>query len=201
MSHVFNYTNTKLFVMLTGLLASSTLFGQLYNHKALIDDQNNLGGTSIRYSSYGATGMSYINAGDFDLGFEAINGCIRQTQASSFSLDAAIDLPHGTKIVSITFDVYDGNNGAPLISGSLFEFNANSFTTVFTTSVPSNTNNGYIGIGGFLDDYRIDNINHNYIVARLSSNTNVESRLCGVRIGYVPANLADDVIFVNNFYR
>lgn len=161
--------------------------------KTMIDENRPVGGTSIRYYSSTAAAMQTLSHSNFDY-----SGAGCASSSSGFiSKDEAIDLPDGSKIVSFTLLGYDFST-TESGSGSLaWVDNTGGFTTIASASSGIVNQPGRFSVGDFVDhtlDYDQGTL------VRLGI-TDPVIELCGFRIGYVPPDVADDVIFVNNFYR
>ncbi len=162
-------------------------------NKAMIDIHRPVGGTSIRYYSSAASPMHSIG-GDYSY---VSPGC-RASVSGGISLDEAVDLPLDTKIVSFTAYGLD-NNSTQAGSAILYTTNiATGDLDIYNSYSSGNTETpGRYSIGGFLD---LDRTYNDSLFVRLSSN-GTEIDICGYRIGFVPPDVASDIIFVDNFYR
>lgn len=168
----------------------------LNNTKALIDEDRPVGGTSIRYYSSTASAMqphtksrkNYSSGGCST----AINGAL--------NLDESIDLPEDTKIISFTALGEDSNS-----LGSVHAYLArvpsggNYFDIIVDTTNPTSNQPGRFSLGGFLN--HTVNSDTEGLLVRLYVDEGAALEVCGFRIGYIPPDVASDVIFVNNFYR
>jgi hypothetical protein len=164
--------------------------------KALIDEDRPVGGTSIRYYSSTASAMQphIMSRKNYPGGgcSTAINGVL--------TLDEAIDLPEDTKIVSFSVLGNDSSNAGKVNAYLSSVPSGGNYYNIITDSTGTNANQpGRFNIGGFLD-HTVNSDNEGLLVRlNLSAETGIE--VCGFRIGYVPPDVASDVIFVNNFYR
>lgn len=161
--------------------------------KTMVDENRPVGGTSIRYYSSSAAAMQTITLTNYKY-----NGAGCASSVTGFmNKDEAIDLPDGSKIVSFTLLGYDNSvteSGSVTLarvdnSGNYISF---GFASSGAASQP-----GRFSVGDFVD-HTLD-VDEGALVRLSFSDPVIE--LCGIRIGYVPPDVADDVIFVNNFYR
>ncbi len=111
--------------------------------------------------------------------------------------DAAVDLPDGARVVSITWQHIDSSatgNG----SGELWSFDAAGTVTLLAsgnTGAVADTP-GSVSTTQFVD--HTITLNENILVRIWGTNgSGVES--CGVKVGYIPPVVATDVIYVDNF--
>lgn len=174
---------------------------EIINHetKTLFDVNRPVGGTSIRYYSSTAIAMQtsqttiengYVNASKFR------PSCTRSL-SESLSKDDALDLPSGSKIISLSaFGIDNNDHGYGVVQLSEINGAGNySIKAAYSSGIPHQP--GRFNIGGFLD-YTPGSY-QGALVRLISSHPDIE--LCGFRIGYVPPDVANDVIFVTNFYR
>lgn len=170
--------------------------GQLIDNstKAMLDHERPVGGTSIRYYSSAAAAMTSINSSDYSY---ASPGC-RQATTTSTEMDEALDIPVGSKIVSFTAYGTD-SDASSQASAYIYQtdisagtLSTNKIYTSGTAAAPGN-----FSIGGFFDYTKA--YGDNLWVRLWGNGPNIV--LCGFRVGYVPPDVASDVIFVNNFYR
>lgn len=163
-------------------------------NKAMIDIDRPVGGTSIRYYSSAAAAMNQVSTANYEY---TSPGC-RTGVSSGVSMDETVDLPLDSKIVSFTAYGTDNDNSA---SASAYLYSTamgdGALSIVTSYSSGSTETPGDFSIGGYLDYDRL--YNESFFVRLSSSSENIV--LCGFRIGYVPPNVASDLIFVNNFYR
>lgn len=165
--------------------------GEFAITKALIDLSAPFGGTSIRYQSYGATGMQ--NRDNVNVSY-AGGGCMQL----GGRMDASVDLPSGARIISISYEVND-NSATGSAGGQTLVFDgAGGFLNLLTLNTTIGDTLGYVSIGGFLDHTISPNEN---MVVRLNATSETGVEICGVRIGFIPPSVASDVIFVHNFQR
>lgn len=149
-------------------------------------------GTSIRYSSYGASGMTNILNRSISY---AGGGCMQSDTGGFF--DASIDLPNGARIISASFEVID-DNASENSNGRIISFDGEgNFITLFEDSTINADTPGAVSLGGFFDFTLTINT---AIIGRLST-SGTGTEVCGVRVGFIPPSIANDVIFVSNFYR
>ena len=161
--------------------------------KAMIDEGRPFGGTSIRYISSSAAGMyptdpSYSYQGNYH------SGC-RYSNSGLLELVENIDIPDGSRIISVTAmgeDMSTGWFGYTLqVDGQDIANQASS------GSLPYNL----MTMGEFIDFHMPYFSYQQQKVTMTLSQIGSGVQLCGYRIGYLPPDVADDVIFVNNFYR
>lgn len=164
--------------------------------KALIDEDRPVGGTSIRYYSSTASAMQphLISRKNYTGG-----GCSTAT-GGILNLDESIDLPEDSKIVSFSVLGNDTSSDGSVSAYLARVPNGANFFSVISVTTGDNTNQpGRFNIGGFLD-YTLDSDNEG-LLARINLNAETGIEVCGFRIGYVPPDVASDIIFINNFYR
>ncbi|KAA3638317.1 MAG: hypothetical protein DWP95_12940 [Proteobacteria bacterium] len=175
---------------------SVTNEGNVLNNstKAMLDHERPVGGTSIRYYSSAASAMNLVGSSNYTY---VSPGC-REGTTGMTEMDEALDIPRGSKIVS--FSAYGIDNDASSRAVA-YIYQTDITTGTLSTNVSYTSGNtetpNRFNIGGFLDytkEY------HDNLWVRLWGTSNAIT-LCGFRIGYVPPNVADDVIFVHNFYR
>lgn len=163
------------------------------NDKAFIDVNRPVGGTSIRYYSSTATAMQTVNQNGYKY---TVSGCT-SSKSGWREIDEALDLPNKSKIVSFTALGKDTSNNA---SGKAYlsKINGAGNYTILKSYDSGTTNKpNRFNIGGYLNH----TLSHNEgLLVRLAGATS-DIELCGFRIGYVPPDVAGDVIFVTNFYR
>ncbi|MCX7545295.1 hypothetical protein [Marinicella gelatinilytica] len=164
------------------------------NTKTMVDENRPVGGTSIRYYSAVGSAMQSSSSGTYSYTY---SGC-KTPLAGTVQIDDAVDLPNGSKVVSFSAFGVD-NSGTAQASSWLVERdnNTNTWTDLETHPSGGSAIPGRFSEGGFLD-YTIGYSNP--LVVRQRANDS-DISLCGYRIGYVPPDVASDVIFVNNFYR
>ena len=163
------------------------------SNKALVSLTPGSGGTSIRYSSYGATGMTSINS---TARSNAGHGCMEASSLIEF--DASIDLPDDSRIVSISFNVRDSSDTTSTSARLLSVDASGGFTDIGSYGNTGVTETpGYANLGSYLDYTTSQN---EALLGRITL-TGENTEACGIRIGYIPPSVASDVIFVNNFYR
>lgn len=168
--------------------------------KSLIDRTAISGGTSIRYQSYAASGMTQVFGSNYSY---TGRGCIGNVSVYS-GFDNVLDLPDKSRVVSATFLVND-NDSTQQTRGILFT-GGPDFTEIINVATSYVEVPGYTSIGGFLD-FTIDNGlgNEKFASIRLelsgTSDPNPNASVCGVRIGYISPDVASDVIFASNFFR
>jgi len=168
--------------------------GEIETTKALVDLEAGSGGTSIRYASFSASGMNNRNNADANY---SGGGCMNFNTTGW--LDASVDLPEGSRIVSISYLVED-NSATGQASGETLAVNGDGgFTSVLNTlDTDLSGTPGDINIGGFVD-YTLDGFEG--LSVRLSASSSTDTEVCGVRVGYVAPSVASEVIFVSNFFR
>lgn len=165
--------------------------------KAMVDEDRPVGGTSIRYYSSSASGMQSLEHSNYKY-----NGAGCSSSVTGFMRkDEGIDLPDGTKIVSFTVLGFD-NSATEYGNGSLARVdNTGNYTTIASASSGVSSQPGRFSVGQFLDYTLTTSLSaHEGTLVRLNFSDPV-IEICGIRIGYVPPDVAHDVIFVNNFYR
>jgi hypothetical protein len=169
------------------------------NDKSLVEVNYTAGGTSIRYMSYAASAMKTLGTGTYEKDYQGA-GCVADSQdaAAGMNLDDTLDIPQGSKIVSVSFLTYDISNTRST-SGYLYAYSGGSATTVATGTSGNTFDAGYVSTGGFYD--HITDVNSLYGLRLSGPAANGDLRLCGVRIGYIPEDLVDDVIYASNFFR
>lgn len=179
----------------TGLVLSVMLMSvQVWGAgKSMIDEGRPVGGTSIRYISSSAAGMyptdpSYSYEGNY------FTGC-RFSNSGLLELVDNIDLPDGSRLISISVmgeDMGQGWFGYTLqVDGQDITNQASSGT------LPNNL----MTIGEYID-FQMPYFSYQQQKITLTlSHLGSGIKICGYRIGYLPPDVADDVIFVNNFYR
>ncbi|MFV0542768.1 MAG: hypothetical protein ACK5L8_03655 [Marinicella pacifica] len=161
--------------------------------KTMVDENRPVGGTSIRYYSSSAAGMQVLSGASYE--YKGA-GCTAPT-TFGISMDEAIDLPDGSKIVSFTVLGLDNSN-TESGSGTLARVdNSGNYTAIAYASSGNTEQPGRFSAGEFVDHSLSSG--EGTLVRFYFSDPVIE--LCGFRIGYVPPDVADDVIFVNNFYR
>lgn len=165
--------------------------------KALIDGSAGNGGTSIRYKSLAASGMQHSGSQASSAYNYSGGGCMQATAPSTYMpLDAVIDLPVGSRIVSMTLMTHPTSStdtqNAMIYTAENGVFNSIAFVTVQDDSI-----SGFVNEGVFLDHtLTYDGIT----VARLEQFGNT-AEVCGMRIGYISPDVASDVIFASNFFK
>lgn len=170
--------------------------GELMSHsiKAMLDHERTVGGTSIRYYSSAASAMSDIDGVDYTY---VSPGC-RQGTSTGTNMDEALDIPRGAKIVS--FNAYGTDNSNSSRAQAYIyqtDISTGGLSTLETYNSGDSETPNQFNIGGYLDYTKTYSDN---LWVRLWG-TSSDIILCGFRIGYVPPDVADDIIFVNNFYR
>lgn len=185
----------KTFMNKTVLIIAITLSSMQLRakDKAMIDEGRPFGGTSIRYISSSAAGMyptdpSYTYQGNY------FSGC-RFSNNGLLELVENIDIPDGSRILSVSA------MGEDMSSGWFgFTLQADGQDIANQASTGSLAND-LMTIGKFFDfhvpyfSYQQQKIT--LTLSQLGSNV----KLCGYRIGYLPPDVADDVVFVSNFYH
>ncbi len=169
------------------------------NNKSLVEVNYTAGGTSIRYVSFAASAMKTLGTGTYEKDYQAA-GCVDDNQdaASGMALDDYLDIPQGSKIVSASFLGYDVSN-TQSFSGILYDFSGGSASIVTSASSGSTFVGGDASPGGFTE--YITDVNSLYGLRLSAPSSNGALRLCGARIGYIPEDLVDDVIYASNFFR
>ncbi len=166
------------------------------NTKALIDEDRPVGGTSIRYYSSTASAMQAHNINTKNY----LGGGCSSAIGGFLELDESIDLPEDTKIVSFTA-LGEDSSAAGYASAYLARVpsGGNYFHIIGNSTGAYANQPGRFSIGGFLD-HTVNSDSEGLLVRfGLDAETGIE--VCGFRIGYIPPDIAHDVIFVSNFYR
>lgn len=164
--------------------------------KTLIDSSTGSGGTSIRYTSFAASGMSSVRSTQ---GYDYSGGGCLQAKDSNLFIDHSLDLPIGSRLVSVSYLMNDNSNTENL-RGYLYTSPTFSNFQSYETGVAAQP--GIVSLGGFFDFTLSDNTEA--ITTRLmitDATGSSDSEICGLRIGFIPPDVASDVIFVNNFFR
>lgn len=167
--------------------------------KALVDGSAGSGGTSIRYKNFAASGMKPIY-GPQTYEFEySGGGCMKAVAPTTYlGLDEIIDIPVGSKIVSMTF-LANPTSSTDQLNGLLFTTDASgSFNTVAFESIQDAGISSHTSVGTFLD-YTTEY--DTMVMARIEQTSGNTAEICGIRIGYISYDVANDVIFSSNFYR
>ncbi|GAA4816183.1 hypothetical protein GCM10011365_00990 [Marinicella pacifica] len=161
--------------------------------KAMIDENRPFGGTSIRYISSSAAGMYPTDPGYTYQG-NYLSGC-RYSNSGLLELVENIDIPDGSRIISVTAmgeDMSSGWFGYTLqVDGQDIANQASSGTLAYNLMT----------IGEYIDFHMPYFSYQQQKVTMTLSQLGSSIKICGYRIGYLPPDVADDVIFVNNFYR
>lgn len=168
--------------------------------KSLVELSHTAGATSIRYISFAASAMKTLGTGTYEKDYAGA-GCVEDSldAASGMALDDFLDIPQGSRIVSASFLGYDTTSTDSYL-GSLYEFTNGTASTVLSGFSGTAFDGGYVSAGGYLSNY-VTQSGSLYGVRLEASPSNGAIELCGVRIGYIPENLVDDVIFASNFFR
>lgn len=164
--------------------------------KALIDGSAGGGGTSIRYKSFAASGMKSIygpsNAYNYSGG-----GCMKATAPTTYmGLDEVIDLPVGSRIVSLTLMTHP-TSSTDTQTALIYTSVGGVYSVVESVSVSDDSISGFVSEGVFLDHTLSYNV---LTMARLEQSGNT-AEVCGMRIGYISPDVASDVLFASNFFK
>ncbi len=185
-----NSQTNKIIFSLTALLMSLQSWAA---DKAMIDEGRPAGGTSIRYISASAAAMYPTDPG-YNYQGNYFSGC-RFSNSGLLELVDNIDLPDSSRLISISVmgeDMGQGWFGYTLqVDGQDITNQASSGT------LPNNL----MTIGEYID-FQMPYFSYQQQKITLTlSQLGSSIKICGYRIGYLPPDVADDVIFVNNFYR
>ncbi len=170
------------------------------SNKALVDGSAGPTSTSIRYKNFAASGMKPINGPQtYDYSYSG-GGCMKAVAPTDYlGIDEVIDLPIGSKIVSMTL-LANPSSSTDSLRAILFAADAANnfaFSNVATVIISDDSIPSYTEQGMFLDYTLLYNT---VLTARLEQSGNT-GEVCGVRIGYISYDVADDVIFSTNFFR
>lgn len=160
--------------------------------KAMLDENRPAGGTSIRYISSAAAGM-YPSDPGYSFESNVLTGC-QFSNSGLLETTENVDIPDGSRLVSITAFGEDPNTG-------WFGYTLKVDGQDVVNQATSGSSVGLQSIGEFFD-FHIPYFSYqNQKVTVTLSQLGNGIELCGYRIGYIPPDVADDVIFTNNFYR
>lgn len=196
-------------IYLISVLAMGSLVAVADNstgsNKALVDSSHGVGATSIRYLSYAASTMTSIRSGkSFSYGG---GGCLRASSTNTY-FDHKVDLPNGSKIVSISFNGLDNSNSEQFYV-RFFRYPVHSNPGAYdnlllANNITSGSGNadtpGRVNLGGFFNP-PVTVSSASALVVRMRPGTDNNTEICNVKIGYIPPDVADDVIFASNFFR
>jgi len=198
--NIFNRNKTPLlfalFFSFTPLVcANDYVAGESQDAKIFNAENKGLGftgGKSIIYVSRAlSSATSIYSTGEYDYDN---GGCIQNIGVGNLHLDTNLAIPGGSRIVSVTM-LYKNNGGGSLSYDLYSSSGAGQYNVVSTQSIPATT--GYNNVGEF---FWLDvTPSQSYVIrANVFNDSGIP---CVFRVGYIPAGLASDIIFVNNFFR
>ncbi len=176
----------------TLILASTFCLGASAN-KAMLDEGRPFGGTSIRYISSSALGM-HPTAPSYSYSSNPFTGC-RNSSSGLLEMVENLDVPDGSRLISVSVMGKDNDNGW---LGYTLRVDGQDIDNQASVGASGNS---LINIGAFIDFQMPYFSYQQQKVTMTLSQLGSDIDLCGYRIGYLPPDVADDVIFVNNFYR
>lgn len=163
--------------------------------KSLVDASIGIGGTSIRYVTYAASGMYNRNNGDINYSGA---GCMDFD--SGDWLETSIEFPNGSRIISITLKGNDISDTGYVSMEVLGLKGDGDFNDIVTSSINSGfaETPGYFSLTEYLD-YSVQATES--VSARITASSGSGNEACAVKVGYIPPSVASDVIFVDNFHN
>ena len=121
-------------------------------------------------------------------------GCIQNTDAAAIYFDTNLAIPGGSRIVSVTM-LYENLGGGNLEYVLFNTEGGGEYNIVSNKTIPATT--GYNNVGEFV--WLDVTPSQSYLMrANINDSNGIP---CLFRVGYIPADIASDVIFLNNFFR
>ena len=108
-------------------------------------------------------------------------GCVYATGGTERILNAPLDIPPASRILSFTVYYYDTSIGD--LSGKLTRYNAAGTSSTDLASISSTGSDGYDSRSDSLD-HVTDTFNYSYAVRVSFGSTSGSLRVCGVRVMY-----------------
>ena len=187
--------------MTTSVLADQTISDTelaeqaTFSNKALIDGSAGVGGTSIRYKSFAASGMKALSQ-SFDYRYSG-GGCMQAVAPTTYAgFDDMLDLPVDSKLVSMTL-LTNPTSSSDIQTAIIYQSLNGTFSTIGSVTVNDSGISNFTSEGIFLDHTLLYD---GLTMARLEISGN-DAEICGLRVGYVGPDVASDVLFVSNFYK